>query len=94
MVCGKGYCNRFDGYIVKVEMIALRTPKGDFHVLLTSGHDNPWMVFSSATSTWTEADWPTTSTDSSTIFLDPDTQKLYYHINGETFWRTIEPKSK
>jgi hypothetical protein len=91
-----------DGRVVKVynakygdikeygqpEALALCAPDGAFF-LLVCNDNQPWRVFSSKTDTWTETQWPSTGTVSSTAFLDPATKSAFYHINGQDHWTAI-----
>ena len=80
----KTYTSEYGKIIGLPEMLALCASDGAFFLLVCDGwKKQPWRVFSSATDSWTETDWPTTGAPSSTAFFDPATQSVYYHINGE-----------
>ena len=73
------------------EMLALCAPSGEF-LLAVYGDRNgqPWRVFSSAADTWTDTSWKIPTSLSSTLFLDPTTTSLFYHVGDEKHW-TMQP---
>ena len=57
---------------------------GEFILLVCDGNGKekqPWRVFSSATDTWTEMDWPSTDGRTSTLFIDVTINYLCFRIN-------------
>ena len=64
---------------------------GEFILLVCDGFlEQPWRVFSSATDTWTEMDWPSTKGATRTSFVDPATNNIYCHINREYHWTCLK----
>ena len=64
---------------------------GEFILLVCDGKENqPWRVFSSASDTWTEMDWPSTNGNTSTSFIDPATGNIYYHMNEQDHWTCLK----
>ena len=86
----KTYTSKYGeiGWNSKPEMLAVCAPDGAFFLLVCNGY-KPWRVFSSATDSWTETDWPTTGTSSSAAFFDPATQSVFYHIDRQNKWTAV-----
>ena len=86
----KTYTSKYGEIEGRPEMLAVCAPDGAFFLLVCDGwKKQPWRVFSSATDSWTETDWPTTREESSTAFFDAATQSVFYHINEKDNWTAV-----
>jgi hypothetical protein len=87
----KQFQSCYDGPNNRPEAVAVKAPHGEFHLLVCYGCNNcPWRVFSSATDTWTDLQWPSTGNNSSNAVFDPETMQLFYHIKGQDKWTTVK----
>ena len=68
------------------EMLGLCGAEGEFFLLVCDGC-KPWKVFSSATDTWTETDWPSMNEETNTAVADAEFD--YYDNGRQIRWTCI-----